>query len=288
MCFGTPQYMAPELIQGKPFDKSVDLYALSVIAFEMIAGFLPWDGGDPREVLLSVVKNPAPRIEQMHASIKNPIAVDTFLQRALSKDRALRRPDAVGFFREFEAALFGNEKPPRVASSLPREDAVFATVWAASLDLCTETPVEERTQIDGGPRFDAPAETTGTGQGPSGFGGGPTKSGVRRKRLMSGWMRGLSFGEITSPDPHTDLADTLPAGAMAVAAVPPATVKPLVSPAPARLPAAKPKLISTRTEATEMITGPVPRPVYLWLVPLLLGLVTFAAALGYFLGRQAQ
>ncbi|HZS04752.1 MAG TPA: serine/threonine-protein kinase, partial [Blastocatellia bacterium] len=128
MCFGTPQYMAPELIQGRPFDKSVDLYALAVIAFEMIAGFLPWDGGDPREVLLAVVRNPAPSIKQMHPSIKYPGVVDKFLQRQLAKDKAQRSPDAVSFFREFEQALFGAEKPPRVASTVPREDAVFATV----------------------------------------------------------------------------------------------------------------------------------------------------------------
>src|SRR5205823_549469 len=150
-----------------------------------------------------------------HSSIRLPVEVDKFLQRCLSKDKAQRPQDAISFFRELEAVLFGDQKPPRVASTVPREDQVFATVWAASLDLRTETPVEERTQIDGGPSFDTPVEPTGTGQGPSGFGGGPTRSGLRRKKLMSGWMRGLSSDEITSPDPH-DLADTLPAGAKAV------------------------------------------------------------------------
>src|SRR6478609_63300 len=80
MCFGTPQYMAPELIRGKPFDKSVDLYALGVIAFELVGGFLPWDGVDPREVLISVVKNPPPHITHSHQSIEPRIQqVDKFL-----------------------------------------------------------------------------------------------------------------------------------------------------------------------------------------------------------------
>src|SRR6478735_848223 len=70
MCFGTPQYMAPELIRGRPFDKSVDLYALAVIAFELLGGFLPWDGIDPREVLISVVKNPPPHLRQAHPSVE--------------------------------------------------------------------------------------------------------------------------------------------------------------------------------------------------------------------------
>ena len=52
MCFGTPQYMSPEQIQGKPIDGSADVYALGVMAYEMIAGLLPWDGADSREILL--------------------------------------------------------------------------------------------------------------------------------------------------------------------------------------------------------------------------------------------
>ena len=159
MCFGTPQYMAPELIQGKPFDKTVDLYALGVITFEMVAGFLPWDGSDPRQVLMAVVKNPPPHVSQAHPSMARMPEVDAFLQRVLSKDKSKRPPDAATMFRELEQALFGDQKPPKVASQVPKEDAAFASVWAASLEL---DRADDATEIDAGgsKRFGTPVETT--------------------------------------------------------------------------------------------------------------------------------
>lgn len=39
---GTPDYLAPEIIQGKAYNKSVDWYALGVLMFEMLAGYPPF------------------------------------------------------------------------------------------------------------------------------------------------------------------------------------------------------------------------------------------------------
>src|SRR5262245_15002506 len=68
-CFGTPQYMAPEQIRGKPMDGGVDLYALGVITYEMLSGARPFDGTDAREILLSVLRQPAPAISNVHESM---------------------------------------------------------------------------------------------------------------------------------------------------------------------------------------------------------------------------
>ncbi|MGZ3426142.1 MAG: serine/threonine-protein kinase, partial [Polyangia bacterium] len=42
MCFGTPQYMSPEQMQGRAASESADLFALGVLAWEMLSGRLPW------------------------------------------------------------------------------------------------------------------------------------------------------------------------------------------------------------------------------------------------------
>jgi serine/threonine-protein kinase len=43
---GTPEYMPPEAFSGAPPDRRADVYALAAVAFELIAGRLPFDGGD--------------------------------------------------------------------------------------------------------------------------------------------------------------------------------------------------------------------------------------------------
>ncbi|HTM22332.1 MAG TPA: serine/threonine-protein kinase, partial [Kofleriaceae bacterium] len=63
--FGTPRYMSPEQILGKPVDHRTDLYAASVILFEMVAGRLPFVADDMQQVLMKHVTNPPPRIREV-------------------------------------------------------------------------------------------------------------------------------------------------------------------------------------------------------------------------------
>ena len=44
---GTPHYMAPDVILGKGYTNMVDLWALGVIIYEMLCGFMPF--GDQTE-----------------------------------------------------------------------------------------------------------------------------------------------------------------------------------------------------------------------------------------------
>ncbi|HWE31032.1 MAG TPA: serine/threonine-protein kinase, partial [Polyangia bacterium] len=84
MCFGTPQYMAPEQMRGRPASQSADLFALAVIAYEMLSGRLPWDGGDPREVFGAVLTTPPPSLERVHPSVSpQRAALDGFFTGAL-------------------------------------------------------------------------------------------------------------------------------------------------------------------------------------------------------------
>ncbi len=262
MCFGTPQYMAPELIQGRKFDKSVDLYALGVIAYEMLCGKLPWDGSDAREVLLNVVKTSAPKLTKVHPTIQPRLdEVNRFLVRALGKEPKHRPSDAAEFFREFEQALFAG-KPPRVATQVPPDEAVFASVWAASLPIDLRDTDPDDTLVDLTPGHEEH---------------GPGASGVRgrRKRLRSSWM--LSLVEVQTigidESPHKLLRDADPAAR---------------DHEQAELPA--------HLERTDIVERAAPRPrknkkksrggsAALWLIPLVLAIVALAAALGYFVGR---
>ena len=48
---GSPAYMAPELISGKPVDKRTDLFACGVLLYQLSTGTLPFYGRNPHEVL---------------------------------------------------------------------------------------------------------------------------------------------------------------------------------------------------------------------------------------------
>src|SRR5581483_4422319 len=58
---GTPQYMAPELVMGRPFDGRVDQYALAVTVYELLAGRYPFTGPTSAAIFVqATTKAPPP------------------------------------------------------------------------------------------------------------------------------------------------------------------------------------------------------------------------------------
>lgn len=49
MC-GTPLYMAPEILQGKPYDHKVDVWSLGAVFYEMLTGFTPFTGRNKNDL----------------------------------------------------------------------------------------------------------------------------------------------------------------------------------------------------------------------------------------------
>ncbi len=292
MCFGTPQYMSPEQIQGKPIDGAADVYALGVMAYEMIAGLLPWDGSDSREILLSVIKNPPPKIVRARSpEVKRLDELNKFLLRALAKDKKDRPKDAADFFKEFELALFAERRPmPRTKQKVDKQDEVFASVFAASIEL----PV--LAAATGGDFDDTRVETL-PGEFPiePTFGGslaGGTLTGVRRRRrLRSAWM--MSVGMDAMGSDISGVRDD-PSGPFATAPTHPhhsprrnkipSEAMPLPPLDFAKPPGRKDSITDTvpPLKRQEPRAGGVPA----WVVAVMLLLVIVAAALGFWFGRH--
>ena len=115
--FGTPGYMAPELITGDPVDARSDLFAVGAILFEMLAG-RPAFGG---RTVIAVVN--ATLTEQPPALAGSPAvaAVDRVIRRALAKNPEGRPVSAQAMAEELNAVrgLDGHE-PRAMARALTR------------------------------------------------------------------------------------------------------------------------------------------------------------------------
>jgi tRNA A-37 threonylcarbamoyl transferase component Bud32 len=82
---GTPAYMAPEQALGKELTPATDLYSLGVIAWEMLAGRVPFAEADtPMAVLYRHVYEPVPSIRSVVGDVDERIA--SWLERMLAKE----------------------------------------------------------------------------------------------------------------------------------------------------------------------------------------------------------
>ncbi len=92
---GTPQYMAPETVLGtaEPGDRRlVDLYALGVIAYEMLTGSVPFPADDPEVAMQRQLKDPTPDSRTMRKEI--PARLAALVTALLSKAPAERPQSA--------------------------------------------------------------------------------------------------------------------------------------------------------------------------------------------------
>ena len=94
---GTVHYMAPEIGDGS-YDKSIDIYALGVVLYEMIRGSPPYTGSSVGEILMKHMSG-----EPDLAGIEEPFA--SVIRRGMDKDPA-RRYSSV---QEMVEAVFGAE-----------------------------------------------------------------------------------------------------------------------------------------------------------------------------------
>ena len=96
---GTAPYVAPEQIQGRPVDGRADQYALACVAYQLLAGTVPFERDEEVAVVYAHLSDPPPSLSSTRPGL--PEAADEVLARALAKTPEKR----YGSCREFASAF---------------------------------------------------------------------------------------------------------------------------------------------------------------------------------------
>ena len=99
---GTPSYKAPEQWRGQPQNARTDQYSLGVLAYELIAGYLPFDSEDLEILRMSVLGDPVAEIPDV------PRHMNAALSRALAKNPSDRFENCQELVDALEGRSAGN------------------------------------------------------------------------------------------------------------------------------------------------------------------------------------
>ena len=91
--YGTLSFVAPEVLQGKPYDKSGDLWSIGIITLLLFCGYLPFDDKhSEREIARQTIQDPVPYDDKIWSKI-SPEAktfVDGLLQKKPEKRYSIK------------------------------------------------------------------------------------------------------------------------------------------------------------------------------------------------------
>ena len=97
---GTPEYMAPEQVEGKEIDQRTDIYSLGVILFELLTGTVPFEGDTPITVAIKHLREEVPEPKTINPSI--PDDMNKVVLKCLDKDREKRYRNVEELLAELE------------------------------------------------------------------------------------------------------------------------------------------------------------------------------------------
>jgi TolB-like protein/cytochrome c-type biogenesis protein CcmH/NrfG len=127
---GSPAYMAPEQVAGEAdIDHRADLYALGVVAYELLAGRHPFaDKRGPQQLLIAHLTE-TPAALATHAP-RLPPAVGAIVMQCLEKDPAARPASAAEVLGALDAAPSGDRQRATTAPTVEPIPAALAVVPA--------------------------------------------------------------------------------------------------------------------------------------------------------------
>jgi DNA-binding CsgD family transcriptional regulator/tetratricopeptide (TPR) repeat protein len=114
LVMGTPKYLSPEQVTGEPVDHRADVYALGLMAYEMIAGEEPYPGTTPTAVMMKRLAGPPEPLRNLRPEVPSGLA--DLISACLQPEPSQRLNDASEISRSLSApvALAGAARAARI------------------------------------------------------------------------------------------------------------------------------------------------------------------------------
>jgi len=154
---GTPSYMSPEQVKGRPVDGRSDIFSLGVMLYEMVTGEKPFPGQNITTVIYKIVNEDPTPPRQLDPSVHPGIS--TVIMKALLKEPEERYQSCREMLDDLRAyrahsALAGN---PQTTAALPNATPPSSCLWASmagksAVHTKRKSPPRRRRFLRGPPR----------------------------------------------------------------------------------------------------------------------------------------
>jgi eukaryotic-like serine/threonine-protein kinase len=104
---GTPEFMSPEQLRGKPLDPRTDIYSLALLTYEMLTGRLPFQGRSQQEMMIARLRSDPTPLRMMRPELEFPEAVEKVLHKAMQRNPDDRYQTTPEFAEALTAAASG-------------------------------------------------------------------------------------------------------------------------------------------------------------------------------------
>jgi len=99
---GTPRYMSPEQVEGKPADQRSDLYSYGLMLYEMLVGDVPFTGESTLKVMYQRIQEKPKNLKQINPSL--PTWLVRIVMRCLERDPAARYQTAYEILADLQGS----------------------------------------------------------------------------------------------------------------------------------------------------------------------------------------
>jgi serine/threonine-protein kinase len=129
---GTPLYMSPEQVEGRPVDTRSDIYSLGVTCFHVLAGQPPFNGDTPLNIAVQHLHTEPPRLEDLRSDL--PGGLCRIVHKMMQKRPEQRYQHAGELLQDLRALNLEGSDADETADELPWP----ASEWPTGSNAVTE------------------------------------------------------------------------------------------------------------------------------------------------------